>query len=151
MRRNKCQRSTVYSQKFICFIVAIVLMASCGKMDKNGDLGGNWQMVEWRDNATQEVKATNQALLFYTVHLNVIQFQDRRSGAYPHQATFSHIGDSLILGKVVYVRSNSDSLCTVNDLARYGADSSGKFLIESLSSENMILRNSKNTLKFRKY
>lgn len=146
-----CGRKTAMRRLIMMIAVIMIMMISCGKMDNNGDLGGNWQMVEWKDNATQDIKATNQALLFYTIHLNVIQFQDKRLGSDPHQALFVRRGDSLVLERVVLVKSNSDSLCTVDNLIKYGADGSGRFLIESLSDEHMILSNSKNTLKFRKY
>lgn len=147
LQDNKTTRRVL----FIAFAFAMIVMASCGKMDKNGKLDGNWQMVEWRDNATGNLLKDNSAQLFYTVKLELIQLQDKNSGAMPYLAYFTHKGDSLLLGKVFKKLNNTDSLASYSDLRQYGVSSDGKFFVELLTDEHMVLKNSTNTLKFRKY
>ena len=79
-----------------------LLLTSCFRTETNGEFGGNWQMTEWIDNADQSVYATNQTLpLYYTVHRDLIKFQDMSSPTSTYYlATFHRTADSLVLEKV---------------------------------------------------
>ena len=50
---------------------------SCDKLDENGAFDGNWQLTEWRDNATNHVLADRYTKrIYYAVKLNIIQMRD---------------------------------------------------------------------------
>ena len=53
---------------FLLFLV-FAAFASCAKMDDNGDLGGQWQLTEWRDKATGAIKATKETGIYYALQL----------------------------------------------------------------------------------
>lgn len=132
-------------------ILILLCLLACDKMDDNGKLDGNWQLTRWTDNATGEVKADNSSKIFYTVKLQLIQFADQSSDDWPFIATFSHKGDSLILTNIYAHRANTDSIASATDLQRFGVSSDGRFAINELTGSRMTLRNSTNTLTFRKY
>ena len=140
----------------IVFIVSIAVLAisSCDKMENAGDLAGNWQLTSWTDNATGAVKADNTKQIFYTVKRELLQIQKHETG---HQDNFAclclyqHKGDSLILTKAFQNKANTDSLVAFSYLAKYGVAADGRFHIDLLNDDNMVLRNSENTLSFRKY
>ena len=132
----------------------VLTIIGCGKMDTNGTLDGNWQMTEWIDNSTKEVVKDKNAQLFYTIKLELLQMQDKSRESVetmPYLAYFDHRGDSLILGKVFKKMNNTDTLVTFSDVQKLGVAPDGKFFIELLTDEHMVLRNNINTLKFRKY
>ena len=129
----------------------VVALVSCDKMDCNGKLDGNWQLTEWRDIVSGDVVADNTSGIFYTVKLELIQFKSNAAGYYPYLAYFDHKGDSLIIGDVFHNQANTDSLVTLGDLAQFGDDGSGRFLIRDLSSDRLVLTNRQNRLTFRKY
>lgn len=145
------------NKTYFKFIVVLTLsfvtisQFSCDKLDKNGDLDGNWQLVEWRDNATDTVLTSFQKSLYYTVKLDLIQFLQIGDNNLPCISYFKHHGDSLIITQAFQTKSNSDSLVTIDYLKKYGVSEDGKFIIKCLNKNNMILSNSNNTLTFRKY
>ena len=128
-----------------------LLLTSCFRTETNGEFGGNWQMTEWIDNADQSVYATNQTLpLYYTVHRDLIKFQDMSSptGTY-YLATFHRTADSLVLEKVF--DSPIDTIVPFHQLNVVGIDSTGRFYMSELTNNKMTLKNHLYTIRFRKY
>lgn len=128
-----------------CYAVTLL---SCDKVDDNGDLGGMWQLTEWKAVPDGTVVATKEDAIFYSVQLNLMKFSRDNDLSNCHLARFSHKGDSLFVGKV-YARP-LDKEVQVADLAKYGVPASGRFAIE-LNSKHMVLRSDEAVLKFRKY
>ena len=145
--------------KKLAIIIFVIIFTgtaflSCDKMENAGNLAGNWQLTAWTDNATGEVKADKQDQIFYTVKRELLQIQKHQTGhqdAFACLCLYEHKGDSLILTKAFQNQANTDSLVTFSYLAKYGVDSDGKFRIDLLSDDDMVLRNSESTLKFRKF
>lgn len=127
------------------------MQISCDKLDKNGDLDGNWQLTEWRDNASDSIIISNQKALYYTVKLDLMQFMLIGDNHRPCISYFKHYNDSLIITQAFQTKSNSDSLVSIDYLKKYGVSQDGKFAIKCLNRNNLILRNADNTLTFRKY
>ena len=135
----------------LTLILGIASLTACeNKRDHNGDLGGMWQMVEWRD-AQDRVMATKEDQIFYSVQLKLIEFRDHNDGTMGdyYLAYFRHTPDSLIIYRPVNYAK--DSLVSLTDLARYGVPADGRFHIDALSDDMMILRSSAGTINFRKY
>lgn len=132
-------------------VMAVLAIVGCNRADMNGELDGNWQLLEWRDNASGNIVADNSSYLFYTVKLEMIQFHYKKSSARPYQAYFSYTGDSLLLGLAYMNQANSDSAVSISALHPYGVDAHGTFRVCELNSRRLVLQNTENTLVFRKY
>ena len=137
--------------KYIYIIVCVccvMVCVSCDKVDDNGDLGGLWQMTEWKTVPGGNVVATKEDAIFYAVQLDLMKFSINNDVSTYHLARFSHRGDSLFIGKV-YARP-FDTEVPISELSKYGVPASGGFAIE-LGSKNMVLRSEEAVLRFRKY
>ena len=133
------------------FLLFSLLFTSCFRTETNGEFGGNWQMTEWINNADQSVYATNETLpLYYTVHRDLIKFQDMSSPTSTYYlATFHRTADSLVLEKVF--DSPIDTIVPFHQLNAVGIDSTGRFYMSELTHNKMTLKNHLYTIRFRKY
>lgn len=136
---------------FLLLMLFCSLFLSCDRMDKNGDLEGNWQMTAWVSKATGDTIADKTSRLFYTVKLELIQFQQKYNPDFPCLAYFEHNGDELILGRVYQNKANSDSLVSMSYLKNFGVSEDGRFHVDYLTDEHLTLSNVDNVLYFRKY
>lgn len=135
----------------VCLILSIVMLSACdNKRDNNGDFGGYWQMVEWRD-SFDEVVATKEDRIFYSVQLNLMKFHKITDNYYDYYLSyFNRTKDSLIVYRPV--KFTNDSIVSLSDLARYGVPSDGRFHIDVLNEEHMQLSSPETgVLFFRKY
>lgn len=140
------RKSTILSLS----VLLLITFFSCeNKRDNNGDLGGNWQLLEWRDAQNQVVKDKTSGI-FYGVHKTLFQFKD---GAYDTKgyflSYFKHAPDSLIFYHIV--NYPTDTLATPKALEYYGVPASGRFHIDRLDADNMVLSTKDRVLVFRKY
>lgn len=131
------------------FLLCATALMSCDKVDDNGDLGGMWQLTEWKNSADGSIVATKQDAIFYSVQLDLMKFSRNNDISNYHLARFSHRGDSLFIGKV-YARPN-DNEVSIAELSKYGVPTLGAFAIEELSAKKMVLRSTQAVLRFRKY
>lgn len=132
-------------------IILLLALSACdNKRDHNGDLGGMWQLTEWRspDGTTL---ATKEDQIFYSVQLNLIRFRDYDDGTWGdyYLAYFRHTPDSLVVYRPVNYAK--DSLVSLTDLARYGVPANGRFHIDVLTNDLMVLTSSEGAINFRKY
>ena len=147
---------------FLLFIV-FAAFASCAKMDDNGDLGGQWQLTEWRDKATGAIKATNETGIYYAFQLELMQMRRIDKGYY-YLARFYNRGDSLLLGDIYswgkelaeteggVGNGTTEKKAEPAELTDdFGVSPDGKFAIETLNSSTLVLSNEQVRLKFRKY
>ncbi len=139
-------------KKFILtpILLLLTLSACDNKRDHNGDLGGMWQLTEWRSPEGTTL-ATKADQIFYSVQLNLIRFRDYDDGTLGdyYLAYFRHTPDSLIVYRPVNYAK--DSLVSLQDLARYGVPANGRFHIDALNGDMMILSSPSGTINFRKY
>ena len=110
-------------------------VSSCEKMDDNGDLGGNWQLVSWERLSDGSLVATNADSIFYTFQGKLMKTQ-RMSQPDFFLATF---------------RTTTDSLVAPSALSAYGVSPSGRFHFDHLSSSRLVLSTETSRLTFRKY
>ncbi len=131
------------------FIITAVLFClfSCENMrDHNGDLGGMWQLLEWKKDTT--VVATNEDGIYYYFELKLMKLQHIGDGYY-YLARFTHTHDSLIVGEVY--SQPFDSIVSNSDLKKFGVPEDGKFHVDALSDSHMMLSSEEGTMRFRKY
>ena len=144
-------------RKIFCilhFTFYILLFISCdSKWDQNGDLYGMWQLTEWRD-ASNDIKATKADGIYYCVQLNLLKLRKTSQSEY-YLSYFTHTGDSLLIGRTVKWPQESnwpaDTTCALTDLAPLGVPTDGKFHIDVLNNDCMVLSSTQGTVSFRKY
>ena len=119
------------------------------KYDMNGDLDGMWQMLRWYDKQNAQEHTDKSKKIYYCVQLKLMKFQKAEAPMNYYLAYFTHRNDSLILGKVVHYPT--DSVCNFSALKTFGVPDNGKFSIDALSSERMVLSTDSIELTFRKY
>ena len=113
-------------------------VSSCEKMDDNGDLGGNWQLISWERLSDGSLVATNADSIFYTFQGKLMKTQ-RMSQPDFFLATFRTTADSLVM------------LIAPSALSAYGVSPSGRFHFDHLSSSRLVLSTETSRLTFRKY
>ena len=107
-------------------------------------------MTEWKQLSNDSLIATNNDVqLHYTIHRDLIKFQNYTQSYEYYLATFHLTTDSLCIDNIYH--SPIDTLVLFDELSLMGIDSTGRFLIEHLTSEKMVLKNAAYQLKFRKY
>ncbi len=131
------------------FLITTVLccLLSCeNKRDHNGDLGGMWQLLEWRKDTT--VVATNEDGIYYHFQLKLMELRHLGDDYY-YLARFTHTHDSLIVDEVY--SQPFDSIVSISDLKDFGVPADGRFHIDALSDSHMILSSEEGSMRFRKY
>lgn len=134
---------------FLLISFAMSWTACDTKYDVNGDLDGMWQMLRWYDKQTAEVVADKQDGIYYCVQLKLMKFMKKGSPSNYYLAYFTYSKDSLVLGKIVHYPT--DSVCQPDILESFGVPSDGRFHVDALSSERMVLSTDNVELTFRKY
>lgn len=139
------------SRALVALTLACMPLASCeNKRDHNGDLGGMWQLLEWRDAQGQVIK-DKQSRIFYSVQLSLIRLRDYHDGGDYYQCYFRHTRDSLVIYRPT-LYSAKDSVVSMDHLTRFGVPADGGFGIQVLNSDHMVLTSADTlTLVFRKY
>lgn len=130
-----------------------VLLFSCDKVDCNGDLDGQWQMIEWTS-PNGELVGNNEMQIYYSFQLQMVGFQrlsptnnGRQRSSFENQNSAIRIYDP-----IEYQGNGHDKILSMDVLSRYGVPSDGIMKIEHLSPQKMILSSAeKGRLTFRKY
>lgn len=145
-----------------------LFISSCENFrDNNDEFGGQWQLTQWvtfpEGSATvstsslsstigQTILATQADGYYYSVHRDLMQFTHITSSPDEFNGRFfSHFrrtADSLFLYDLVDIFGKPRPLSA---LKAYGVPSDGKFAIELLQDEHLVLRYKGNKLTFRKY
>ena len=143
--KHRMKRHTIYSILILC---VTWLFASCENMrDDNGDLGGTWQLLEWRDSQGQ-LLASKEDLIFYSIRKELLRVRIHDGSDYYH-TYFQHTKDSLVLYyPVSYMK---DSVVPLSELQRYGVPADGRFHIDLLNNKHLMLSSDEGKLSFRKY
>ena len=148
-------------QRTFSFFTALFFICSCEDFrDHNGDLGGMWQLVEWKvlsdDKENAIIKATNADGIYYSIHRNLIQFTHCLPDAPLYQGYSDRIlgymeisGNQLVVKNIVY--NYDDQFADNKKRAEYGIPEDGIYTILSISNKKLVLKYNDNTLTFRKY
>lgn len=151
------KRNILYIFSFM--MLAFISLTSCENFrDNNGDLGGQWQLTEWREiddaGQTVSIKATNANGIYYGFHRETLQLLhstiEQDGYHHRHYATFEHTPNQL---NILHIEDNFEKPCNYTDaeIAELGIPADGKFHIDALDADNMILSYPHNVLRFRKY
>ena len=129
---------------------AILTIACENKRDSNGDLGGMWQMTEWRDRQSNVV-ATKEDRIFLAFRNQLARFmQMPKGGTYYFLSEFKRDGDSIRFFHIV--NYPTDTIAGNHELLPYRIGPNASMKIERLTSESLILSNGETgTIIYRKY
>ena len=124
-------------KKIIYLTLAISLLVSCQKEDKNGDLGGFWKLLQIEEHEKDTIIVTREKDLFWSIQLNLLTTTNGGKGR------FQHTGDSLYI-QMIYNPG------TAREIGMYNPKDE-RFGVKSLSRSRMILQSKEVTLTFRKF
>lgn len=133
--------------KILLVATLLLGMGSCDKMEDNGDFAGLWYLSEWKNLPDGEIKADKQNRIFYAVQLDLMEFKGGGHGSY--LSRFRRTADSLFIGTVYH--GPKDDIVDIEELAPFGVPADGKFAIDKLSKQALVLRTDEAVLTFRKY
>ncbi len=131
----------------ISTLIVLISLAACHHSD-NGDLDGMWQLTSRVELPSGEQTADKHSRIYWYVQMDLMKLEDKNLDTF-HLAHFRHTADSLKIEKVY--QSPFDSIVPIKKLAHYGVEPDGKFRIETLDADRLVLRNEKRILTFRKY
>lgn len=134
--------------KYTLISLSLAFCCSCDKIDDNGDLGGFWQLTEWKSLPDGKVLATNHDGIYYAVQLDLMSLSRHNTN---YLSRFSHRNDSLFIGPVYRNEGAHDEQVPISSLADMGVPATGAFAIQNLTHSKMILRSDEAVLSFRKY
>ena len=140
----------VHNKSFMYILLFLIgaIIASCDKLDKNGDLDGAWQLTSLQRSEDGTVVADKNSRIFYYFKLDLMELREVSDTMY-YLARFKHIGDSLIIGPVY--QSPFDSLVAISSVnVKFGIDD-GHMHINRLNSNDLILENKRYKITFRKF
>lgn len=123
-------------------------VVSCGKLEDNGDFAGAWQLTSWQDKAADTLVADKSSHIYLYVSRELIRLQNLSELQY-YLCTFHRSADSLYLDQVF--ASPYDSIVSYDALAAYGVSPTGRFHINTLTSDRLVLENEQSVLSYRKY
>jgi len=132
--------------KTLLVATLLLCMGSCDKMEDNGDFAGLWYLSEWRSLPDGEIKADKYNRIFYAVQLDLMNFRNDYDS---YLSRFRRTADSLFIGTVYH--NITDDIVGIEVLAPFGVPADGKFAIEKLTKEALVLRSNEAVLTFRKY
>ena len=141
-------KQTLFTLLTVCLMLLAVGFTSCEKMDHNGNLGGNWQLMAWERLSDGALIATNADSIYYTFQGKLMKTQ-RASQSDFFLATFRTTADSLVMLNIY--ASPYDSLVSPEALSAYGVSPNGRFHFDCLTSSRLVLSTETTRLTFRKY
>ena len=125
---------------------------SCDKMDCNGLLDGQWQMIEWKS-ANGEIIGDNEMQIYYSFQLQMMMFQKLSAPSTYVFSSFHNQQTSIrIYDPIKYKGDGHDLILSMDTLKQYGVPSDGLMKIDRLSNDTLVLSsNETGRLIFRKY
>ena len=142
------KRSLIY---IVSVVVALLVFQSCElETSDNGDLDGNWQLMQIDTIATGGSNNVKERQLYYAVQVRLLCLSayntDAESNLFFH---FEHTADSL---KLQSASSDGHVMYPVSMLRPYGINKEQEaFKIMLLNSDRMQLRSDSLLLSFRKF
>lgn len=129
----------------------MMMTAACdNKRDNNGDLGGMWQMTEWRDAGGNPV-AGKESQIYICFRRELARFMQMPKGqTYYFLSKFNLDGDSIRFSHIV--NYPTDTIGGPWELLPYGIASNAAMRIDVLESDRLIMSSKETgTLVYRKY
>lgn len=156
---------------YIIVVLFVIIFTSCEDFrDNNGDLGGQWQLTQWRTrsssgeidslvatNIVADPTVANHYNLYFSIHRDVLLIQEVSTSFFNINYFFSiTLTDNMIkLGDVVdkdgKVPGPMENSKDFTPLAEFAVPADGCYSIDKLSDDYLQLSFKDNILCFRKY
>lgn len=130
----------------LCLLLLLLslITASCDDKRDSSDLAGQWQLLEWRD-ASDAVVATKADEIYYCFQLSLLELDPIRFCKYQQTP------DSLILLGAYRNMYNTDTQVPFTEFAHFGIPADGRFGIDALNGDDLVLSGKSGVLRFRRY
>ena len=141
-------KPTVLSMQRLLFLllplVLLTLLTGCDNKRDSSDLAGQWQLLEWRD-ASDAVVRTKEDGIYYCFQLSLLELDPTR------YCKYQQTPDSLILQGAYKNRYNTDTPVAFSEFAHFGIPEDGRFGIDVLNDDDLVLSGKSGVLRFRRY
>lgn len=145
-------------RNFIILLALCFATISCENKRDQDPLAGFWRLTHWEDASGATVEPANR--IFYAVQLSMMCFEEYNglidSPCSRINAYYQHTGDELIITDT-FKPSTGGSVDTpypagdYSALARYGVPADGRFHIDMLEGETLVLSSNEGKLVFQQY
>jgi len=125
-------------------LVLLAVLAGCENKRDSSDLAGQWQLLEWRD-ASGKTVGTKEDGIYYCFQLSLLELDATR------YCKYQQTPDSLILLGAYKNKYNVDTQVPFSEFAEYGIPQDGRFGINALSDDDLVLSGKSGVLRFRRY
>jgi len=125
-------------------LMLLAVLCGCENKRDSSDLAGQWQLLEWRD-ASGKTVGTKEDGIYYRFQLSLLQLE------FSYYCKYVETPDSLILLGAYKNRYNTDTQVPFTEFAEYGIPEDGRFGIDALNDDNLVLSGKSGVLRFRRY
>jgi hypothetical protein len=125
-------------------LVVLAVLCGCENKRDSSDLAGQWQLLEWRD-ASGKTVGTKEDGIYYRFQLSLLQLE------FSYYCKYVETPDSLILQGAYKNRYNTDTPVAFSEFAHFGIPEDGRFGIDALNDDNLVLSGKSGVLRFRRY
>jgi hypothetical protein len=125
-------------------LMLLAVLTGCENKRDSSDLAGQWQLLEWRD-ASGKTVGTKEDGIYYRFQLSLLQLE------YNKFCKYVETPDSLIFLGAYTNRYNTDTPVPFSEFAHYGIPENGRFGINALSDDDLVLSGKNGVLRFRRY
>lgn len=125
-------------------LVLLAVLCGCENKRDSSDLAGQWQLLEWRD-ASDAVVRTKEDGIYYCFQLSLLELN---SGCF---CKYVETPDSLILQGAYTNKYNTDTPVPFTRFAHFGIPEDGRFGIDVLNDDDLVLSGKSGVLRFRRY
>lgn len=125
-------------------LVLLAVLCGCENKRDSSDLAGQWQLLEWRD-ASGKTVGTKEDGIYYRFQLSLLQLE------FSYYCKYVETPDSLILLGAYKNKYNTDTPVPFTEFAEYGIPEDGRFGIDALNDNDLVLSGKSGVLRFRRY
>lgn len=125
-------------------LVLLAVLTGCENKRDSSDLAGQWQLLEWRD-ASGKTVSTKEDGIYYRFQLSLLQLE------FSYYCKYVETPDSLILLGAYKNKYNVDTQVPFSEFAEFGIPQDGRFGIDALNGDDLVLSGKSGVLRFRRY
>lgn len=125
-------------------LVLLAVLCGCENKRDSSDLAGQWQLLEWRD-ASGKTVGTKEDGIYYRFQLSLLQLE------FSYYCKYVETPDSLILLGAYKNKYNVDTQVPFSEFAEFGIPQDGRFGIDALNGDDLVLSGKSGVLRFRRY
>lgn len=125
-------------------LVLLAVLTGCENKRDSSDLAGQWQLLEWRD-ASGKTVGTKEDGIYYCFQLSLLQLE------FSYYCKYVETPDSLILLGAYKNKYNVDTQVPFSEFAEFGIPQDGRFGIDALNGDDLVLSGKSGVLRFRRY